>query len=278
MTVVALTSLAGAPGATTAALAFAVHWPRPVVVIEADTSAVSTMMTGFLRSNFPPRAAGIEKLAIASTRGVLHSEDLLDPERELAIPLHQLPALELPVPAIPDSHQMWVIPGFVNLATVDGNVSMWGRLPRILRALSESGIDVIVDIGRLGHEDPRRVLLDTLDHVVVCAESTMTDLNRLYRRLEMADLTGHVTSTGGQSRWSVLLRKPVAQEIPKRDFATHVLPVLEVLPHDPDGAAVFSLGNPDLKPRRNRYRSAIRGAVAKLDQLTSQTALDRKAS
>ena len=278
MTVIAMSSLTGAPGVTTAAVAAAVHWPRPVVLVEADTNAASTTMTGFLRSNLRPSDGGIERLALASSRGVLRSNDLLDPERALAVAVHDLPDFDLAIPTLPDRHQMWVIPGFVNLNTIDGNVGIWGRLPGLLRTVSESGIDVIVDTGRIGFSDPRLTLLDAVDHVVVCAEATMPDLNRLYRRLILDDLAGHIATGTEETRWSLLLRKPVAQEVGKRDFTNHVLPVLDVLPHDPAGAAAFSLGHPDSKPRRNRYRSAIRGVVAKLDQVAAHETIDRMAS
>ena len=51
MAVVAFTSISGAAGVTAATLACAVHWPRPTLVLEADTNAVGSMLTGFFRSN-----------------------------------------------------------------------------------------------------------------------------------------------------------------------------------------------------------------------------------
>ena len=278
MTVIAMTSVAGAPGVTTSAVALAVHWPRPVVLLEADTGAASTVMTGFFRSNLHPSAGGLEKIALASRRGVLRHEDILDPELELAIAVHDLPPFDLPLPTIPDGHRMWVLPAFVNLATIEGNASLWGRLPELLRALSEAGIDVIVDLGRLGGDDVRMPLVDSVDRVIVVGGSTMVDLNRIYRRLELEDLSHYVGRDREQSRWSLVLVKPVAEEVPARDFTNLVMPVIEVLPFDPEGAATFSLGRPDHKPRRNKYRGAIRRLASKLDQLASQSSLDRKAS
>ena len=81
MAVIALASISGSPGVSTAALALGVHWPRPVVVIEADTNAVTSAMPGFFRSNLLPELGGIEKVQLAYSRGILTPEDLLDPDR-----------------------------------------------------------------------------------------------------------------------------------------------------------------------------------------------------
>ncbi len=89
---------------TTAATALAVHWPRPVVLIEADTSAASTVMAGFFRLNLRPTAGGIERLSFAIARNALEAEDILDPR---AVALHRRARAPpscgtTPIPAIPD--------------------------------------------------------------------------------------------------------------------------------------------------------------------------------
>lgn len=271
MTVIAVTSLAGAPGVTTAATALAVHWPRPVVLVEADTAAASSLMAGFLRSNLRTTAGGIEKLAFAFTRDVLDAEDILDPDLQLAIPVHELPAVpSAPIPTLPAGHRMWAVPGFVHLSVADGVRGLWFKLPRLFGALGEGGFDVIIDLGHLGEDDPRLPIIDAADRVVVCASSSMVDLNRCYRRLELPDLTQRIGSHTDGDRFWMLLTDPPAESIPAREFATHVLPVLTTLPHDPLGAAVFSHGRPDPKPGRNAYRGAIRRAVGDLATLTTR--------
>ena len=276
MTVLAVTSLAGAPGVTTAATALAVHWPRPVVLVEADTSAASSLMAGFFRSNLRTTSGGIEKLSFAFSRDVLEAGDILDPELRLAIAVHDLPPVpSTPIPALPAGHRMWVIPGFANLNVADGIRGLWFKLPRLFDALGEGGIDVIVDLGRFGVDDPRLPVIDTVDRVVVCASASMVDLNRCYRRLELADLTQRVGARSDKNRAAIagdrfwmLLSEPAAETIPSREFAGHLLPVLATLPHDPVGAAVFSHGRPDPKPSRNTYRAGIRGAVTALTSLS----------
>ncbi|WP_235201577.1 hypothetical protein [Microbacterium sp. CH12i] len=243
MVVIALTSFAGAPGVTTAATALAVHWPRPVLLVEADTNAVSSLMTGFFRSNLRTTDGGIEKLAFAFSRDSLEAEDLLDSDYGLSIPVHDLPPIPtMPIPAIPDGHKMWVIPGFVNLGVVDGVRSLWAKLPRLLGALADGGIDVIVDLGHLDIDDDRLPLVDTADRVVVSATASMVDLNRTYRRLELSDLNDRARAPGSERYWT-LLNTTVSERIPAREFSTHVLPVLATLPHDPSGAACSHTGD-----------------------------------
>ncbi|WP_025104779.1 hypothetical protein [Microbacterium paraoxydans] len=271
MAIIALASLAGAPGVTTAAIALAVHWRRPVVLIEADTSAASTMMAGFFRANLRTTEGGIEKLAYALTREALEAEDILNPELALAIAVHNLPPIpSMPIPSIPAQHQMWVVPGFVNLAVVDGVRSLWAKLPRLLAALGEGGIDVIIDLGRLQIDDPRLSLLDAADKVLICASASSVDLNRAYRRLALPDLAQRVRTMAGERYWS-LLSAPVASELPSSAFTEHILPVVATLPHDPEGAAVFSHGRPDSKPTRNRYRGAARRAAQDLRVMIEPT-------
>lgn len=265
MAVLTIASLAGSPGVTTAATAIAANWPRPVLLIEADTSAASTMMAGFFRSNLRTTAGGIEKLAFALARNALRAEDIFDPELALAIAVHDLPSIpSTPIPAIAADHRMWVVPGFSNLRVADGARALWSRLPALFDELDEAGFDVILDLGRIGIDDPRLTLIDTADHVLFCATATMVDLNRCYRRLELPDLAQRFPRNGVSNRVSMLLNEPIAEEHSRKEFATHLLPVMGTLPYDPLGAAVFTVGKPDPKPSRNSYRSAARRAATDL--------------
>jgi len=275
--VITLASLAGAPGVTTAAAALAVHWPRPVLLLEADTSAASSVMAGFFRANLRTTDGGVEKLAFALSRNALYPEDIFDPELALAIAVHELaPIRTAPIPALPEGHRMWVIPGFSNLRVADGVRGLWGKLPTLFAALDEAGFDVIVDLGRLDIDDPRLVLVDTADQVIFCATSTMVDLNRCFRRLEVEDLAERARRGDPDRTW-LLLNTPVAEAHPAKEFSAHVLPVIGTLPHDPAGAAVFSVGRPDPKPTRNAYRSGIRRVVADIDSALDRSS-QRKAS
>jgi hypothetical protein len=269
VTVIVFTSFAGSPGVSTAAVAFAVHWPRPVVLFEAETANVTSAMAGFFRSNLPPTVAGLDKVAVAFARDILTWEDLLNPETGLSIAVHDLPEIDaMPTPALPPGHRLWVVPGFFHLTIVDGVKGLWARLPSLFRSLSDAGIDVIVDLGRTTANDIRLPILDEADRVLVCAAATMVDLNRVYRRIELPDLADRLDGIGRTEKYRLLLTDSPAEPVPAADFATHVMPVLATLPFDPDGAATFSLGKPDPRPGRNLYRQAIRRAVTTLDDQT----------
>jgi hypothetical protein len=282
--VIAFTSFSGSPGVSTAALAFAVHWPRPVVLFEADTANVTSAMPGFFRSNLPPTIAGLDKVAVAYARDILTWQDLLDPDTKLSIAVHDLPTVgQMPIPALPTGHRLWVVPGFFHLTIVDGVRGLWGRLPRLFRALSDAGIDVVVDLGRTNPNDIRLPILDQADRVLVCASATMVDLNRVYRRLELPDLADRLQGIGRAEKYRLLLGEAPAEAVAPSDFAAHLMPVLATLPFDPDGAATFSLGKLDPRPNRNIYRQGIRRAVTVLGDETRPTeqktddSLERKA-
>lgn len=279
MSVIVLASFAGAPGTTTAATGLAVHWPRPVVLFEADTASASSIMPGFLRSNLRPQDGGIEKIAMASAHSVLRREDVFDPTLHLSVAVHELPPIPaMPLPSLPAEHRLWIVPGFVHLNIVDGVRGLWGQLPNLLRSISEDGIDVIVDLGRINPDDARLAILDTADRVIICAHSTMVDLNRLYRRLELPDLSARVDVVNRGSRYALLLNEGPSEQLTPRDFAQHILPVVGALPHDPVGAATFSHGRPDPKPGRNRYRTAIRKLAGEIGATAARDGLDRKAA
>lgn len=274
MAVITFTSFAGSPGVSTAALAFAVNWPRPVILFEAETASVTSVMAGFFRSNLSPTAGGLDKVAVAYSRNVLTWEDLINPERGLSIAVHELPPVDqMPIPALPPGHRLWVVPGFFHLNIVEGVKGLWSRFPHLFRALSEAGIDVIVDLGRIARADIRLPILDQADRVIVCAASTMVDLNRLYRRIELPDLAERLEG-GRAEKYRLLLTESRAEAVSSSEFAEHVMPVLARVPFDPDGAATFSLGKPDTRPSRNTYRQAARRAAILLDEQTRND-LDR---
>lgn len=272
MSVVVFTAVTGTPGVTTATIASGVHWDRPVLVVEADTSNVGSVMTGFFRGGLDA-TAGMHQVSLALSRRALNAEALLDPDFGIAIPVHELPRVpQMPIPTIPAGHRMWVIPGYRDLGTLDGVRDVWDRLPHLFAALHQVGIDVLVDLGRLTRDDPRLVVLDAADQVVVLASATMTDLNRLHKRVRLPDLDTRLHGSGGD-RWALLLTDPAAEPVAARDFGRSVMPVIATTRLDPAGAAVFAHGREDPKPSRNGYRADIRRTVLALRHRITGTSL-----
>jgi hypothetical protein len=70
MALIVLTSSRGAPGVTTIALALALLWPRPSVLLEADVSGSSSVAAGCLRGTLGPQR-GLINLAVAHRAGTL---------------------------------------------------------------------------------------------------------------------------------------------------------------------------------------------------------------
>lgn len=261
MSVVAFTACTGTPGVTTATLAAAVHWDRPVLVIEVDVSNVGAMMTGFFRGGLDV-PAGMHQVSLAASRRALTAEALLDPDLGISIPVHALaPMRTMPIPALPAGHRMWVVPGYRDLAIIDGVHAIWQRLPALFASLHDRGIDVLLDLGRLTRDDARFPLLDAADQVLVLAATTMSDLNRLHKRVRLPDLEPRVHRG---NRYGLLLTRAPAESVAATEFARAVLPVVGTVPFDPLGAAVFAHGREDTRPARNAYRAGMRRVVLDL--------------
>ena len=54
MAVLAFASAKGAPGVTTSVLALAFAWHRPALIVEADMTGSSSVLSGFLRGGPAP--------------------------------------------------------------------------------------------------------------------------------------------------------------------------------------------------------------------------------
>lgn len=165
MAVVALTSAKGAPGVTTSALALAMLWPRPVVLVEADVAGSSGILAGYLRGTLPPDR-GIVGLAVAHRRGVLAER-----------------FFEQTVNLIED--RVRLVPGLVNAQQAASMDKLWSPLSMVLAGLEETGTDVIVDAGRLGMLHAPQPLLRSADAVLLVMRSTLPAVSSARARVEL---------------------------------------------------------------------------------------------
>ncbi|CAL8978655.1 hypothetical protein CELL_02927 [Cellulomonas sp. T2.31MG-18] len=151
MSVIALTSAHGAPGVTTSAFALTSVWPqvrpgRRVLLIDADPAG-SGLMTGPLRAGIPD---GLGISVLAAVRAPLSVEQLigccvaLDPA-----------AARMVLPGVSDPRQARPLG------------PTWVALVDVARGLSASGVDVLVDVGRLGHQWEPTVWLTAADLLAV---------------------------------------------------------------------------------------------------------------
>jgi hypothetical protein len=161
MALIALAADKGAPGVTTAALALASVWPRPVLLAECDPAG------GDLVYRFPA-ADGRQ----------------LDPRRGL---------LSLAVAGRRDYQQQQVWPhaqklnggldvllGVTSAEQGTGLSTLWRPLGALLAGLPDG--DVIADCGRLGPDGPPYDLLTQADAVVLVTRPSLGDVIRLRDR------------------------------------------------------------------------------------------------
>ena len=152
---VTLCSAAGSPGVTTTALALALNWPRPVVLVEADPSGSSGLLAGYLRGQLDP--PGLVDLVIAQ-----RSDLLADAVPKLLYPL--------------DRSNASVLFGLRSHEQAAGAASLWPPLLEVLHGLEAAATDVIVDAGRLGVPGWPQPLLAAADVMLLVARSDLPGL------------------------------------------------------------------------------------------------------
>lgn len=264
MAVIALLSGKGAPGVSTTALGLALHWHRPVLLVEADTAGGS-VLAGYLRGACPADR-GLLSLAIAQA----HLR-FLDPEalREQTI--------TLPAPGQHDGHdgegRVRLLAGLTDATQAGALHGVWGDLAGTLQGLDRGGVDVLVDVGRYGPgEVQRRVLLTRAEQVVLLTGSCLPQVHaaqstaqRLRTELDavsedLGTLTIAVVGPG---------RPYEAQEI-----AQHcALPLAGTLPWDPAAAGVYSTGErPDRRFARGRLNAGLDELASTLRQRVAERA------
>lgn len=160
MTLLALCSATGSPGVTTTTAAMWFEWPaaragRQVMMVDAD-AAGSGILPGYLRAGIP---AGGGVMGLAAERGEP------DPAR----------ILEHAVSFDPDARRM-VLTGITDPIQARALSPAWTALVDSTPGLDASGIDALVDAGRLGHRNEPTLLLEHADVVVVVLRSTLVSV------------------------------------------------------------------------------------------------------
>jgi MinD-like ATPase involved in chromosome partitioning or flagellar assembly len=161
MALIAIASDKGAPGVTTAALALAAVWPRPVLLAECDQAG------GDLVYRFPavggghldPRR-GVLSLAVVARRG-MQPQQVWEHVQKLHGGLD-------------------VLAGVTNAEQGAGLSLLWGPIGKALASLPQA--DVIADCGRLGADGPLYDLLAEATTVVLVTKVHVADVIRLRDR------------------------------------------------------------------------------------------------
>jgi MinD-like ATPase involved in chromosome partitioning or flagellar assembly len=221
MSMVALGSVKGAPGVTTATVALAGVWPGPVMIAECDPSG------GDLAARFGlPPSPGLLSLA-SQSRHELRAESLWSH-------LQRLPGNGVPVLLGVQAPEQAAALGH-----------MWGLLPRALAGL---GVDVLVDCGRLAPDASTRPVVAAADLTVLLAQPTVEEIAHLERRLDALERSGRqvAVALAGEAPYD---RRTVASRLAADGLRA---PVLGVLADDPEAAS-------ELCGRLRRRRSSVLG-------------------
>lgn len=243
MGIAVVLSASGAPGVTTATLGIALSSPQPTLVIEADTSRTSDILAGYFRGTIPAGSRGLDGVA-----ALVASRDLTP----ITIQSQEIPANE----------STMIVPGFQRLETGSAANALWPELAAGLLDVSQTGRDVLVDLGRWNVDDVRSALLRVADAVIVVTKTQLPAVAAA--RALLAHLAaGEVLADAGD-RLRVVLRDGGVRgydEAAIRKVLSAVVPttVLGHLPDDERGAAVISLGTESTgaKTRRTPFARAV---------------------
>jgi MinD-like ATPase involved in chromosome partitioning or flagellar assembly len=225
MALIAFASDKGAPGVTTATLALAAVWPRPVLLAECDPAGgdVAYRFPAVGGGHLDPRR-GVLSLAVTARRGMQPSQVWEHVQK-----LHG---------------GLDVLAGVTNAEQGAGLNLLWGQIGKVLATLPQA--DVLADCGRLGAEGPLYDLLAEATTVVLVTRAGIADVIRLRDRAT-------VFAAAAESRGRRGFAASVLVVAEAKSFGTalgevqHVLrqssvraTVIGGLAHDPKGAALFT--------------------------------------
>jgi hypothetical protein len=220
MAVIAFASAKGAPGVTTSVLALAFAWHRPALVVEADMAGSSSVLSGFLRGS-TDHSRGLVGLSVSARQHGFTDHGLWEQCLRLG-------------------EERYLLPGIADPAQAAALTAAWTPLAAVLADLESSGVDVLVDAGRLGTAYAPMPLLRAADCVVLVTGTRLPDVYALSRRVPglRADLAGH-----GDAEGLVALTVGEGRPYTNREIETSLgIAVLGSIAWDPLSADVYSVG------------------------------------
>ena len=245
MAMITLCSASGSPGVTTTAVAMALSWPRPVLLVEADPTGGSGILAGFLRGT-TEYDAGLIEIAL-SPLGVA------DALREVVRPL---------------APNVSFVAGVRAHGQAGALRDLWESLAVALKGLDSNGQDVIVDAGRLGLVGSPQPLLQDADLTLLLTRGSLPALAAARSWSETVK-----NATTGWLHAGILM---IGEGQPYRaSEVTKVLglPVVANLPDDPEAAAVYHRGAP--APRHFETGPYARAVTAAIGSVRAQVVRSR---
>src|ERR1043166_5927677 len=159
MALIAIASDKGAPGVTTAALALAAVWPRPVLLAECDPAG-GDVVYRLPAAGLPAPRRGVLSLAVVARRG-MQPQQVWEHVQKLHGGLD-------------------VLAGVTNAEQGAGLSLLWGPIGKALASMPQA--DVIADCGRLGADGPLYDLLAEATTVVLVSKVHVARVIRLRDR------------------------------------------------------------------------------------------------
>lgn len=239
MALITLCSASGAPGVTTTAVALAMQWPRPVLLVEADPRGSNGLLAGMFRGHRE------------------YETGLLD---VAASPLAMYDAVRDAVRQVEGTSVRYLV-GTQSHTQAAGLRDLWVGLGEELADLERTGQDVIVDAGALGFPGSPEPLL------------AWADLTLLVTRTHLPALSGarpwveHLASGSGWRQPGLLLVGESQPYSPKEVRKALGLPVIACVVDDADAAAVYHRGA--TPPRRFETGSYIRSIQSAVQSVTT---------
>jgi len=249
MALITLCSIKGAPGVSSTALAMTLTWPRPALLVEADSSGGSAIMAGLFRGQVSQKRS-----LLSMTMAAAHSsvEDVLWSQ-----------CLQLP-----GAEGKTLLSAAPTFAQAQLTKRVWVELADVLVGLDRGGVDVIVDAGRYATVNAPLALMERSDAVIVMTSAGLPALHAA--RGSVGHLQHHldVHATGADAV-ALILREGDQEAYPRAQVASTLrAPVLATLPHAPGDAAVYSHGRrPERRHDHSDYLRSIRRAGAGVREL-----------
>lgn len=241
MAVFILTSAAGSPGVTTTAIATTMQWPESSLLIDADWQRA--VFAGYLGG----RKVADESI-LQSLRAIHSGRDITQALWNQTVPL--------PGDA-PDGMRRLLLPGPPSPPGAQTLNQAWEPVAEGLSNLGRSGIDVIVDLGRMSTQGIPHPLATCATEIALVVHPTMRNLAA---STWAAQHLSTAVATATKTRLLLIDTHPAITHYDPHEVSSALgLPVRARLPFAPDAAAVWSDGIPATAKRflRSRYRSAI---------------------
>lgn len=239
-----LTSIAGAPGVSTTAVAWATTAGTPTLLLEADMTGGSPILAGRFRSEVPHERT---ILAMATRRQDLTAAETL---RSQAVPLPSAMADSSFVATIAEHQQAAVLQ------------PAWGETADALHEIAaDGGLDVLIDLGRITTNGGPWALLERLDALIVLSGTTLPALITLANGLPRLQdqLHSPLVAVG-------FIESHMGGYSPGEAGRVITAPVVGSLPYAPRAAAVYSIGH------QGTRASVLRGYHQRLSRLRTSIA------